>query len=448
MSSSQTKRPLQSLKSGALNGDIRVPGDKSISHRSLMFGGLAIGETKITGLLEGEDVLATAEAMRKLGATVTRDDDGIWHVTGVGVGALREPDSVIDMGNAGTGIRLMAGIVATHPITTFFTGDASLCKRPMGRVADPLAEFGAQFITRERGRPPMAVIGTDEAKPVTYTLPMASAQVKSAVLLAGLNTAGTTTVIEPKPSRDHTERMLRHFGVDVDVSINDDGGRTVSLTGPVEMKAADIVVPTDPSSAAFPLVAALINPQSQVTIRDVCQNPLRTGLITTLIEMGGDITITNEREEAGETIGDLVVTGKNRLTGIVVPAERAPSMIDEYPVLAVASAYAQGETRMCGLEELRVKESDRLAAVAAGLAANGIVHRIEGDDLIVTGGEVPGGGMVETHLDHRIAMSFLVLGLGANDPVAVDDANPIATSFPSFETLMRELGANFAPAGS
>ncbi len=448
MSSSQTKRPLQSLKSRALNGDIRVPGDKSISHRSLMFGGLAIGETKITGLLEGEDVLATAEAMRKLGATVIRDEDGTWHVTGVGVGALREPDSVIDMGNAGTGIRLMAGIVATHPITTFFTGDASLCKRPMGRVADPLAEFGAQFITRERGRPPMAVIGTDEAKPVTYTLPMASAQVKSAVLLAGLNTAGTTTVIEPKPSRDHTERMLRHFGVDVDVSINDDGGRTVSLTGPVEMKAADIVVPTDPSSAAFPLVAALINPESQVTIRDVCLNPLRTGLITTLIEMGGDITIANEREEAGETIGDLVVSGKNRLTGIVVPAERAPSMIDEYPVLAAAAAYAQGETRMCGLEELRVKESDRLAAVADGLAVNGVIHRIEGDDLIVTGGEVPGGGMVETHLDHRIAMSFLILGLGANDPVAVDDANPIATSFPSFEALMRKLGANLAPAGS
>jgi len=444
MSSSQTKRPLSSAKAGPLSGDIRVPGDKSISHRSLMFGGLAIGTTKVTGLLEGEDVLATADAMRKLGATVTRDEDGTWHVTGVGVGALREPDSVIDMGNAGTGIRLMAGIVATHPITTFFTGDASLCKRPMGRVADPLSEFGAQFITRDRGRPPMAVIGTDEAKPVTYTLPMASAQVKSAVMLAGLNTTGTTTVIEPKPSRDHTERMLRHFGVDVDVKINDDGGRTVSLTGPVEMKAADIVVPTDPSSAAFPMVAALINPGSHVTIRDVCLNPLRTGLITTLIEMGGDITITNEREEAGETIGDLVVTGKNRLKGIVVPAERAPSMIDEYPVLAVAAAYAEGETRMCDLEELRVKESDRLAAVAAGLEANGVIHRIEGDDLIVTGGVVPGGGMVETHLDHRIAMSFLVLGLGAEKPVAVDDANPIATSFPNFETLMGDMGAKFA----
>ncbi|GAA0606155.1 3-phosphoshikimate 1-carboxyvinyltransferase [Thalassospira tepidiphila] len=444
MSSSQTKRPLSSAKAGPLSGDIRVPGDKSISHRSLMFGGLAIGTTKVTGLLEGEDVLATADAMRKLGATVTRDEDGTWHVTGVGVGALREPDSVIDMGNAGTGIRLMAGIVATHPITTFFTGDASLCKRPMGRVADPLSEFGAQFITRDRGRPPMAVIGTDEAKPVTYTLPMASAQVKSAVMLAGLNTTGTTTVIEPKPSRDHTERMLRHFGVEVDVKVNDDGGRTVSLTGPVEMKAADIVVPTDPSSAAFPMVAALINPDSHVTIRDVCLNLLRTGLITTLIEMGGDITITNEREEAGETIGDLVVTGKNRLKGIVVPAERAPSMIDEYPVLAVAAAYAEGETRMCDLEELRVKESDRLAAVAAGLEANGVIHRIEGDDLIVTGGVVPGGGMVETHLDHRIAMSFLVLGLGAEKPVAVDDANPIATSFPNFEKLMGDMGAKFA----
>lgn len=444
MSSSQTKRPLSSAKIGPISGDIRVPGDKSISHRSLMFGGLAIGTTKVTGLLEGEDVLATADAMRKLGATVTRDDDGTWHVTGVGVGALREPDSVIDMGNAGTGIRLMAGIVATHPITTFFTGDASLCKRPMGRVADPLSEFGAQFITRDRGRPPMAVIGTDEAKPVTYTLPMASAQVKSAVMLAGLNTTGTTTVIEPKPSRDHTERMLRHFGVDVDVKVNDDGGRTVSLTGPVEMKAADIVVPTDPSSAAFPMVAALINPDSRVIIRDVCLNPLRTGLITTLIEMGGDITITNEREEAGETIGDLVVTGKNRLKGIVVPAERAPSMIDEYPVLAVAAAYADGETRMCDLEELRVKESDRLAAVAAGLEANGVIHRIEGDDLIVTGGVVPGGGMVETHLDHRIAMSFLVLGLGAEKPVSVDDANPIATSFPNFEKLMGDMGAKFA----
>ncbi len=444
MSSSQTKRPLAASRSGPLSGDIRVPGDKSISHRSLMFGGLAIGTTKVTGLLEGEDVLATADAMRKLGATVTREDDGTWYVTGVGVGALREPDSVIDMGNAGTGIRLMAGIVATHPITTFFTGDASLCKRPMGRVADPLAEFGAKFITRDRGRPPMAVIGTDEAKPVTYTLPMASAQVKSAVMLAGLNTTGTTTVIEPKPSRDHTERMLRHFGVAVDVKINDDGGRTVSLTGPAEMTAADIVVPTDPSSAAFPLVAALINRDSNMTIRDVCLNPLRTGLITTLIEMGGDITITNEREEAGETIGDLIVTGKNRLKGIVVPADRAPSMIDEYPVLAVAAAYADGETRMCDLEELRVKESDRLAAVAAGLAANGVIHRIEGDDLIVTGGVVPGGGMVETHLDHRIAMSFLILGLGAENPVAVDDANPIATSFPNFEKLMGDMGAVFA----
>ncbi|MEQ8390918.1 MAG: 3-phosphoshikimate 1-carboxyvinyltransferase [Thalassospira sp.] len=444
MSSSQTKRPLAASRSGPLSGDIRVPGDKSISHRSLMFGGLAIGTTKVTGLLEGEDVLATADAMRKLGATVTREDDGTWYVTGVGVGALREPDSVIDMGNAGTGIRLMAGIVATHPITTFFTGDASLCKRPMGRVADPLAEFGAKFITRDRGRPPMAVIGTDEAKPVTYTLPMASAQVKSAVMLAGLNTTGTTTVIEPKPSRDHTERMLRHFGVAVDVKINDDGGRTVSLTGPAEMTAADIVVPTDPSSAAFPLVAALINPDSNMTIRDVCLNPLRTGLITTLIEMGGDITITNEREEAGETIGDLIVTGKNRLKGIVVPADRAPSMIDEYPVLAVAAAYADGETRMCDLEELRVKESDRLAAVAAGLVANGVIHRIEGDDLIVTGGVVPGGGMVETHLDHRIAMSFLILGLGAENPVAVDDANPIATSFPNFEKLMGDMGAVFA----
>lgn len=444
MSSSQTKRPLAASKSGPLSGDIRVPGDKSISHRSLMFGGLAIGTTKVTGLLEGEDVLATADAMRKLGATVTREEDGTWYVTGVGVGALREPDSVIDMGNAGTGIRLMAGIVATHPITTFFTGDASLCKRPMGRVADPLAEFGAKFITRDRGRPPMAVIGTDEAKPVTYTLPMASAQVKSAVMLAGLNTTGTTTVIEPKPSRDHTERMLRHFGVAVDVKVNDDGGRTVSLTGPAEMKAADIVVPTDPSSAAFPLVAALINPDSNMTIRDVCLNPLRTGLITTLVEMGGDITITNEREEAGETIGDLIVTGKNLLKGIVVPADRAPSMIDEYPVLAVAAAYADGETRMCDLEELRVKESDRLAAVAAGLKANGVIHRIEGDDLIVTGGVVPGGGMVETHLDHRIAMSFLVLGLGAENPVAVDDANPIATSFPNFEKLMGDMGATFA----
>ena len=441
MSASQTKRPLASAKSGPLTGDIRVPGDKSISHRSLMFGGLAIGMTKVTGLLEGEDVLATADAMRKLGATVERKDDGTWYVTGVGVGALREPDSVIDMGNAGTGIRLMAGIVATHPITTFFTGDASLCKRPMGRVADPLSEFGAQFITRDRGRPPMAVIGTDEAKPITYTLPMASAQVKSAVMLAGLNTTGTTTVIEPKPSRDHTERMLRHFGVEVDVKVNDDGGRTVSLTGPAEMKAADIVVPTDPSSAAFPMVAALINPDSNVTIRDVCLNPLRTGLITTLIEMGGDITITNEREEAGETIGDLIVTGKNRLKGIVVPAERAPSMIDEYPVLAVAAAYAEGETRMCDLEELRVKESDRLAAVAAGLEVNGVIHRIEGDDLIVTGGVVPGGGIVETHLDHRIAMAFLTLGLAAQNPVTVDDASPIETSFPGFAELMHRLGA-------
>ncbi len=430
-----------------LAGEAAVPGDKSISHRALMLGALAVGRTAITGLLEGEDVLATAAALRALGAGIVRADDGRWLVDGVGLGGLAEPDDVLDLGNSGTSARLLLGILATHPLTAFVTGDASLRRRPMGRVIEPLSRFGAQFRCREGGRLPLAVTGTASPVPIVYRLPVPSAQVKSAVLLAGLNTPGATSVIEKQPSRDHTERMLGHFGARVTIEAEPGGGRRVTVAGHPELIAAPITVPGDPSSAAFPLVAALIVPGSEVRIANVGLNPSRTGLIASLKEMGADILFDNEREAGGEPVADLLVRA-GKLKGADMPPERAPTMIDEYPILAVAASCAQGRTVMRGLAELRVKESDRLAGIAEGLARCGVAVAIEGDDLIVEGdgGPPKGGALIETRLDHRMAMAFLVLGLAARDPVQIDDARPIATSFPDFVPLMRRLGAAFREA--
>jgi 3-phosphoshikimate 1-carboxyvinyltransferase len=436
-------RPLAARSSGPLKGSARVPGDKSISHRALMFGALAVGESRIHGLLEGEDVLRTAAAMRALGADIVHEADGTWRVHGVGIGGLREPADMLDMGNAGTGVRLLMGLVASHPITCFFTGDASLRRRPMARIIAPLQQMGARFVAREGGRLPIAVIGAGESMPITYTLPVASAQVKSAVLLAGLNTPGETTVIEPEPTRDHSELMLRHFGATVKVEPNGPRGRAITLTGEPELGGRTVGVPTDPSSAAFPTVAALIVPGSSIRLADVGINPLRTGLYQTLREMGADIKFENRRDQGGERIADLVVTA-GRLKGIDVPAERAPSMIDEYPILAVCAAFAEGRTMMRGLAELRVKESDRLSAMARGLAACGIKVEAGEDWLAVEGlgGHQPAGGAtVATNLDHRIAMAFLVLGGATGEPVGIDDAEPIDTSFPGFAELMNGLGA-------
>lgn len=431
--------------SGALSGTLSVPGDKSISHRALIFGALAVGETRIMGLLEGEDVLATAETMRRLGAEVSRDSGGTWHVHGVGVGGLREPDRALDFGNSGTGARLVMGLVAGHPITATFVGDASLSRRPMGRVITPLTEMGAVFHAREGGRMPLTLTGARRVLPITYPSPVASAQVKSAILLAGLNAPGRTTVIEATPTRDHTERMLRAFGAEVVIEEGPKGLLAIHLTGEPELRPCAIAVPGDPSSAAFPVVAALLTPDSEITVKGITLNPHRAGLYTTLMEMGGDIEVMNQREEGGEPVADLRVRS-SRLKGIEVPPARAASMIDEYPVLAVAAAFAEGETRMLGIHELRVKESDRIAATASGLRANGVKVHESDDGMVVEGrsGEVGGGGHVVTHMDHRIAMSFLVMGLAAQKPVTVDDARMIATSFPDFTGLMRGLGASFA----
>jgi 3-phosphoshikimate 1-carboxyvinyltransferase len=442
-----TPSPITAAAGGPLQGRLRPPGDKSISHRAMILGLLAIGETRVEGLLEGDDVLRTAQAARALGATVTREGEGRWRVTGAGIGGLTSPEGVLDFGNAGTGSRLMMGVAGGQPVTATFDGDASLRKRPMRRILDPLALMGTEIVSEaEGGRVPLTLRGPREAAPITYATPAASAQIKSAVLLAGLNAPGITTVIEAAATRDHTERMLRHFGASVEVTPHGPGGhgRAVALTGQPALRGTDVVVPADPSSAAFPIVAALLVPGSDVLVEGVMTNPLRTGLLTTLREMGAEIEETNRREEGGETVADLRVRA-SRLGGVDVPPERAPAMIDEYPVLAVAAAFAQGETRMRGLHELRVKESDRLAAVAAGLAANGVRHRVEGDDLVVEGdGRAPaGGGTVATHLDHRIAMAFLVMGLASRDPVTVDDGAMIATSFPTFLPLMRGLGARF-----
>ncbi len=435
-------RPATALPSPALSGKVRVPGDKSVSHRALIFGALAIGETRITGLLEGEDVLNTAKACAALGATVERTGPGQWRVEGVGVGHFQAPAAPLDFGNSGTGVRLMMGAVAGNPIQATFDGDASLRKRPMKRVLDPLAAMGVKLVEEAPGgRLPMRLEGVSDLKAFTYETPVPSAQVKSAVLLAGLAASGETVVVEKEATRDHTERMLAHFGADVQVEAHGPHGRRITLKGRPDLKAAPVDVPSDPSSAAFPLVAAVIVPGSDIVITDLMMNPLRTGLITTLKEMGARIETLAERTEGGETVADLRVR-YSRLTGVAVPPERAPAMIDEYPILAVAAAFAQGETRMQGLAELRVKESDRLAAVADGLAACGITHRIEGDDLIVTGApDVEGGGPVATHMDHRIAMAFLVLGLASLKGVAVDDMSFIATSFPTFMPMMAGLGA-------
>ncbi|MBM3600153.1 MAG: 3-phosphoshikimate 1-carboxyvinyltransferase [Alphaproteobacteria bacterium] len=436
-------RPLVARSSAPLQGSARVPGDKSISHRALMFGALAVGESRVRGLLEGEDVLRTAAAMRQLGAAVDRREDGSWHVHGVGIGGLCEPADVIDMGNAGTGARLLMGLVASHPITCFVTGDASLRRRPMARVTLPLTEMGARFVAREGGRLPLAVIGATEPLPISYTLPVASAQVKSAVLLAGLNTPGETTVIEPEATRDHTELMLRHFGAELRIEPHGARGRTITLIGEPELTGRDVDVPADPSSAAFPAVAALIVPGSTIRLTNVGVNPLRTGLYETLREMGTDIKFESQRVQAGEPVADLVITA-GRLRGIEVPAERAPRMIDEYPILAVCAAFAAGRTLMRGLAELRVKESDRLGAMARGLTAAGIKVEAGEDWLAVEGmnGKAPkGGATVVTNLDHRIAMAFMVLGGATAEPITIDDAEPIDTSFPGFAELMNGLGA-------
>jgi 3-phosphoshikimate 1-carboxyvinyltransferase len=436
--------PVSAGRGSPLRGRLRVPGDKSISHRALILGLLAIGETRIEGLLEGDDVLRTADVCRALGAGVTREAPGSWCVRGAGVGGLTEPTAALDFGNAGTGARLMMGVAGSHPITATFDGDASLRKRPMRRILDPLEKMGVSVVTQaEGGRVPVTLRGPRETIPIVYETPAASAQIKSAVLLAGLNSPGRTTVVEREATRDHTERMLRHFGAEVTVAPDGAHGRRIELRGHPELRGAPIMVPSDPSSAAFPLVAALIVPGSEIVLEGVMMNPLRTGLITTLLEMGAEIERLNERDEGGETVADLRVRA-SRLTGVEVPPERVPAMVDEYPVLAVAAAFAEGVTRMRGLQELRVKESDRLGAVAAGLYAAGVRNEIDGDDLLVHGfgGPPPGGGTVPTHLDHRIAMAFLVMGLATRQPMTVDDGAMIATSFPTFIPSMRELGAS------
>ena len=428
------------------SGRIAGPGVQSISHRALMFGALAVGETRIAGLLTGEDVLRTAAAMRALGAEVIQDPDGLWRVAGRGVGGLTEPTDILDMGNSGTAARLLCGILASHPIFSVMTGDDSLRRRPMRRVIDPLTATGARFASRDGGLLPLAIEGAPDAHSLDYRVPVPSAQVKSAVLLAGLNARGTTRVEEPEATRDHTENMLRHFGATVEVEIVGNS-RIIHLHGQPELRAADVTVPGDPSSAAFPLVAALLVPGSSVTVPSVGLNPLRTGLFLTLEEMGAAVAIANRRLEGGEPVGDLIVSG-TALRAVDVPPERAPTMIDEYPILAVAAAGATGTTRMRGLKELRVKESDRLSATAALLSVNGVKVEIEGDDLIVhgTGGAIPGGGRVETHMDHRVAMSALVLGCIATNPVSVDDVSFIDTSFPGFVSLMAALGAALGAA--
>jgi len=437
--------PLTARACGPLKGAFKPPGDKSISHRAFIMGLLCIGETRISGLLEGEDVLNTGKACAALGAKVERIGEGEWIVQGVGLGSLLEPKQPLDFGNAGTGSRLMMGLVGGHGIKAEFDGDASLRKRPMRRILDPLVLMGAEVLSQgEGGRCPILLKGTSEPSPIEYRTPVASAQIKSAILLAGLNSPGRTVVIEAEASRDHTEKMFQHFGATVTSEPFGEHGRKITLEGRPKLKSAPVIVPADPSSAAFALVAALIVPGSDIVIEGMMMNPLRTGLLTTLLDMGADIDVMNPRLEGGEDVADLRVRA-SKLKGVDVPAARAPAMIDEYPILSIAAAFAQGETRMRGLQELRVKESDRLAAVADGLAANHIAHEIVGDDLIVRGtGVVEGGGTVATHLDHRIAMSFLILGLASKNQVTIDDEGMIATSFPTFKPVMALLGATFA----
>lgn len=434
-------QPLTARRSGPLAGEARVPGDKSISHRALILGALAVGRTEITGLLEGQDVLDTASAMRAFGARVERLGEGHWTVDGVGVGGFAEPEGVIDCGNSGTGVRLIMGAMATTPITATFTGDASLSRRPMGRVTGPLELFGARVTAREGGRLPVTIQGAADPVPVRYATPMPSAQVKSAMLLAGLNAPGETVVIEAEPTRDHTERMLAGFGAAIRTERSPEGW-VVTLTGRPELRPQPVAVPRDPSSAAFPAAAALMVPGSAIRIPGVSRNPTRDGFYLTLEEMGADLAWQNARDEGGEPVADLVLR-HGPLRGVEVPPERAASMIDEFPILAALAATAEGATVMHGVAELRVKESDRIDAMARGLEACGVRVGETRDSLTVHGMEaVPGGATVATHLDHRIAMSFLVLGLAARAPVTVDDAGPIATSFPDFLPLMRGLGAD------
>ena len=435
-------QPLSARKSGALKGIAAVPGDKSISQRALIVGGMAEGETQVSGLLESEDVLNTAKAVSALGAAVARDGDGRWRVNGVGVGNWRQPGEVLDFGNSGTGSRLMMGAVATTAIAATFTGDASLRSRPMARVLDPLTRFGTRYEAQgPKALMPLTVTGAGRARAIDYHVAVASAQVKSALLLAALNAEGTSRISQDALTRDHTENMLAGFGAKISVT-PDKSGEIIAIEGAARLTAAAIEVPCDPSSAAFPLVAALIVPGSEILLPAILLNSRRTGLIETLLEMGADIEIQNRHVSGGEEIGDLRVR-HSALKGVTVPAARAPSMIDEYPILSVAAAFAEGDTVMQGLDELRVKESDRLSAIARGLEANGVAFTETSDGLTVRGrGAVAGGGTVATHMDHRIAMSFLTLGLGAKNAVTVDDTAMIATSFPSYEKLMRDLGAN------
>ena len=435
--------PLTARQSGPVQGRARVPGDKSISHRALILGALTVGETTVGGLLEGEDVLHTAAAMRALGAHLERTGEQAWRIRGVGVAGFAQPDGPLDFGNSGTGCRLAIGAVAGSPVTVAFIGDESLRSRPMRRVLDPLEKMGARVLEMaDGGRLPLTIRGAADPVPIIYEPPVASAQLKSAVLLAGLAAPGETTVIETEATRDHTERLLKHFGAKITSKSHGEHGRRIVLKGQPELEPANILVPADPSSAAFPLVAALLVPGSELVLEAVMTNPLRTGLLTTLHEMGASIEIADKRDDGGEEIVDLRVR-TSTLKGVDVPAERAPSMIDEYPILAVAASFAEGVTRMRGLQELRVKESDRLAATTDMLRANGVAADIEDDDLIVQGkGRPAGGAEVKTHMDHRIAMSALVMGLASENPVRIDDSAFIATSFPGFAELMRSIGAD------
>ncbi|MDS9467422.1 3-phosphoshikimate 1-carboxyvinyltransferase [Paracoccus sp. MBLB3053] len=440
MSHSDAPLSMTARRSGPLKGEAKVPGDKSISHRALILGALSVGETHITGLLEGEDVLDTAKAMQAFGAQIERVGEGEWKVNGVGVGGFAEPEGVIDCGNSGTGVRLIMGAMATSPITATFTGDASLSRRPMGRVTDPLELFGCEVTSREGKRLPVTIRGAVEPVPVRYKTPVASAQIKSAVLLAGLNAPGETVVIESEATRDHTERMLAGFGATITTEVTEEG-RVITLKGRPELVPQPVAVPRDPSSAAFPVAAALIVPGSEIRVPGVSRNPTRDGLYVTLLEMGADITFENEREEGGEPVADLVVR-HGPLKGVTVPADRAASMIDEYPILSVIACFAEGTTVMQGVHELRVKESDRIEAMAVGLRANGASVEDTEDTMTVHGTQgLKGGATAATHIDHRIAMSFLVAGLASQQPISVDDGSPIATSFPDFLPLMKTLGA-------
>ncbi len=442
---------LTSSSVAGLKGTARVPGDKSISHRALMFGALADGETVISGLLEGEDVLRTAKALISMGTFITPPDikGGMWRVAGMGKKPLRSPRTTLYLGNSGTSTRLLLGIAAGYPVSATFTGDESLSKRPMGRVIKPLSLMGARFEATSGDKLPLRIVGSASLRPIQYTLPVASAQVKSAILLAGLHAQGETVVIEPKPTRDHTEKMLAYFGADISTELQPDGSNIITLSGFPQLYAHHVIVPADPSSAAFLTVAALITPDSDILIPNVLMNKSRTGLYDTLIEMGGDITFENEREASGESVADIRVKS-SALKGIDVPRERVPSMIDEFPVLAVAASFANGKTYMSDLAELRVKESDRLAVVAQGLANCGVKTEMGEESLTVfgNGGPPQGGGFIETHLDHRIAMSFLVMGLAAKEAVTIDDSETINTSFPDFVGLLNTLGAHFAAAGA